>query len=75
MTRLTRTSIITRRDNTMILPVDSDRVADWIKARRDDPLGAPLVQDAFPDLSEAHREFLLTGVTPAEWNQLYPKGA
>ena len=30
MTRLTRTSIIMRRDNTMILPVDSDRVADWL---------------------------------------------
>lgn len=73
MTRLTRTSIITRRDNTMILPVDSDRVADWLKARRDDPLGAPLVQDAFPDLSDEQREFLLTGVTPDEWNQMARK--
>ena len=75
MTRLTRTSIITRRDNTMVLPVDADRVADWLKARRDDPLRAPLVQDAFPELSEEQREFILTGVTPDEWGQLYPKGS
>ena len=74
MTRLTRTSIITRRDNTMVLPVEPERVADWLKARRDNPAAAPLVQDAFPDLSEAHREFLLTGITPDEWGQPYPKG-
>lgn len=69
MTRLTRTSIITRRDNTMVIPVEPSRVVDWLKARREDPAKAPLVQDAFPELSEEHREFILTGITPEEWHQ------
>ena len=70
MIKLTRTSIITRRDNTMVLPIESDRVTEWLKARRDDPLAAPLVQDAFPELNDEQREFVLTGVTPDEWKEM-----
>jgi hypothetical protein len=27
-----------------------------------------LIQHVFPDLSEDHREFLISGTTPAEWD-------
>lgn len=30
-----------------------------------------LVQDAFPRLSAGEREFLMTGITPAEWNATF----
>ena len=70
MIRLTRTSIITQRDNTMILPIEGERVTAWLKARRADPMNAPLIQDAFPDLNDEQREFVLTGVTPNEWQEM-----
>jgi len=31
-----------------------------------------LVQEFFPNLSADDREFLLTGITPKEWEILYP---
>jgi|10_taG_2_1085330.scaffolds.fasta_scaffold31042_4 hypothetical protein len=31
----------------------------------------PHVQDAFPLLTPDEREFLLTGITPEEWNGLF----
>lgn len=30
-----------------------------------------LIQDAFPMLSADQREFLLTGITPDEWNAMF----
>ena len=32
--------------------------------------GAPLIQDAFPHINVEEREFLLTGMTPEEWDEL-----
>jgi hypothetical protein len=29
-----------------------------------------LAQDAFPQLSEDDREFIMTGITPDEWDQM-----
>jgi hypothetical protein len=35
--------------------------------------GSPeLIQDFFPELTSDEREFLMTGVTPDEWNQMFP---
>ena len=33
-----------------------------------------MVQDAFPTLSVDEREFLKTGLTSEEWNELFPNG-
>ena len=30
------------------------------------------IQDAFPYMTPEEREFLLTGTTPEEWNELFP---
>ena len=32
--------------------------------------GGQLIQDAFPQLSPADREFFLTGITEAEWETM-----
>lgn len=32
----------------------------------------PKIQEAFPQLSPAEREFLMTGITDEEWDQLFP---
>jgi len=31
--------------------------------------GGVLIQDAFPHLSDDDREFLMTGITPEEWDE------
>lgn len=33
--------------------------------------GGLLIQDAFPNLSSAEREFIKTGITPDEWNETF----
>jgi hypothetical protein len=30
-----------------------------------------LIQDAFPDLSDDDREFIMTGITPEEWDAAF----
>jgi hypothetical protein len=29
------------------------------------------IQEAFPMLPAEHREFLLSGITPSEWNEIF----
>jgi len=58
-------SVFTGKENTMIFPMDTFTfglaLADWRAGRK-------LIQDAFPDLDDAQREFLLTGTTTEEWD-------
>lgn len=42
-------------------------IAMWLSGR------GKLVQDAFPNMSADDREFLMTGITPAEWAAMFPK--
>jgi hypothetical protein len=32
----------------------------------------PLIQEALPDFTAEQREFLMTGITPAEWDKTFP---
>jgi hypothetical protein len=34
-------------------------------------VGDILVQDAFPNLDIGQREFLISGITPQEWNETF----
>jgi hypothetical protein len=43
-------------------------IATWMFTRGD------LVQNAFPNMSADDREFLMTGITPAQWAKMFPKG-
>lgn len=31
------------------------------------------IQDAFPELTDDEREFILTGMTPEEWDEAFPE--
>lgn len=61
--RVTRRSTFTRQVHVMDLPITAD---EWRRYRA----GDLLIQDALPDLSNAEREFLLTGTTQAEWDAM-----
>lgn len=60
-----RRSELTGKLHTMNLPVTAQEAQDW----QQDP-NAPHVQDAFPNLTADEREFILTGITPDEWDEL-----
>jgi hypothetical protein len=68
--RVTRSSLFTQRRNTMVLPVAKplfdECFASWQRGR--------LIQDVFPTLTADEREFLLSGATPEEWDEVFPPG-
>lgn len=58
---ITRTSRITGRVHTLDLPVTQEQLARFERGE--------LAQLAFPELAPPLREFLITGITPEEWEQ------
>ena len=63
MIQVTRQSVLTRQMNTMELPISQEHLDIY------DTVGDILVQDAFPNLDKEQREFLISGITPDEWNK------
>ncbi len=64
--KYTQTSILTGKSHTMELPITEEAFRVGMH-RRD---GGDLIQDVFPELSDDHREFIMTGITPEEWGTL-----
>lgn len=65
---LTRTSIF-GNTNSMTFPGElMDQIEEWLDTPRTQRLK---VQDAFPQLGLEHREFLITGITPGEWDSIF----
>ena len=60
---ITRTSKISNVTRTLDLPVTEEQLRAWV--------GGILLQDAFPNLSEDEREFIKSGITAEEWNQVF----
>jgi len=58
-----RRSLLTGKENVMDIPVDPNRLNDYLN-------GNELIQNAFPELTEDEREFILTGSTSTEWEEL-----
>ena len=56
-------SMISGRVNSMLLPTTQGKIEYWIESGK-------LIQDVMPDLSADHREFLMSGITPREWNDM-----
>ena len=65
MIQVTRQSIITKKINTMELPITQEHLDIY------ETVGDILIQDAFPNLDAEQREFILTGITPQEWNDTF----
>ena len=65
MIQVTRQSAITRKINTMELPITQEHLDMY------ETVGDILIQDAFPNLNEEQREFILSGITPQEWNDTF----
>jgi hypothetical protein len=53
-----------KRMNTMTIVMDMEDCAKWENGT--------LIQDALPYLTPDEREFLMTGILPHEWDELFP---
>jgi hypothetical protein len=60
---VSRKSIISGKVNTMDLDVSDQQLAEWE--------GGKLIQDVFPHLTASEREFMMSGITPEEWNEMF----
>ena len=60
---ITRTSTLSGHISSMNIDVTLEQVASWEQGE--------LVQNAMPNLSADEREFIMTGITPTEWNEMF----
>ena len=56
-------SQLSGKSHEMEIDVSEKQITLWME-------GA-LIQDVMPDLSPDEREFLMTGITPAEWDEAF----
>ncbi len=59
---ITRTSPFSHKTNSMDLDVTEDQISDWVSGT--------LIHDAMPHLTPEQREFIMTGVTSEEWDEM-----
>tara|TARA_R100000664_G_scaffold27698_1_gene38580 strand:+ start:2139 stop:2354 length:216 start_codon:yes stop_codon:yes gene_type:complete len=60
-----KTSPLTGKVNTMEIKMNPNDYVRWQKRETN-------IQDALPYLSVDEREFLMSGISPEDWNELYP---
>jgi hypothetical protein len=61
---VSKISNLTGQRSEMDLPITDDQLLRYTE-------GMELVQDIFPNLTANQREFIMTGITPAEWDEMY----
>ena len=63
MLELTKKSILTGKTSTMTLPITQDQLDLYNNTKIN-------IQDVFPNLDSGQREFIKTGITQEEWDNL-----
>jgi hypothetical protein len=60
---ITKTSILTGKTSTMSLPITQEQLDLYNNTRIK-------IQEVFPNLDNSQREFIKTGITQEEWDNL-----
>lgn len=66
MVAITKVSSVSGKEHTREIPVDTIKYLNWTRGNI-----PGLIQDIFPELSADDREFLMTGITPEEWDDIF----
>ena len=61
--KITNTSGLTGVKHTREIDCTAEQLSKW--------QAGELIQNAFPDLNADDREFLITGITPEEWDKAF----
>lgn len=61
--KITRRSIVSGAINTLEIDCTLQQISLWKRGM--------LIQDAMPHLTPPQREFILSGITPEEWAELF----
>jgi hypothetical protein len=65
--KLSKRSIISGKINEMDLDITEEQYFSW--------KNGDLVQRAFPKLNPEEREFIVSGITPKEWKEVFGEEA
>ena len=60
-----RRSPFSGKENTMDIVVTDEQIFAWMNGE--------LIQRAMPELTPDEREFIMSGITPEEWNETFGK--
>ena len=60
-----RQSVVSGKMYQMDINITPEQLFDFLNGR------SGLAQDAFPDLSVDEREFVISGIHPTEWHELF----
>jgi hypothetical protein len=74
MIKVTRTNQITGKESVMEMDISQDDLDAGLKRSwsANPGIGTEHMQNIFPQLSAGEREFLMTGITPDEWDAMFP---
>lgn len=61
--RITRKSNLSGEINTMDIGCTEEQYSNWENGMH--------IQDAMPNIPAEEREFIISGITPQEWNELF----
>lgn len=61
--KIQRRSPFSGKMNEWDIPVTQEQLDAWARGM--------LIQQAMPDLTPDQREFIMTGITPAEWDETF----
>ena len=56
-----KTSVMSNTKHELLLPISEEQIERWLHVMK--------IQDAMPNLEPQEREFLMSGITDAEWNE------
>ena len=62
---ITKVSSVSNEEHSMDLLITDEQWAEWNSPNR------RYIQHIFPNLSRDEREFLMTGITKEEWDELF----
>jgi len=65
MITITKIDPFTGKENTMKLDITEEQLAEY------ESPGSRMIQQIFPNLAAYQREFMMTGIMPDSWNELF----
>ena len=64
--KITRKSPVTGKVNEMEIDVTEEQILAW--------KSGAMIQAVMPTLTDDEREFIMTGLTPEDWDMIFGKG-